>query len=80
MLQGDATSKNWVVWCRSKRKGNEELEERFNEDGREVFQKKFGGGRQKMNKKKRRQERAERDEAKDGGGGAMWGHIRMQGT
>jgi hypothetical protein len=41
------TSKNWVVWCRSKKKGNEELERLLSEDGREVFQGKCGGGEAK---------------------------------
>ena len=41
------TSNNWVVWCRSRKKGNEELEQLLSEDGREVFQGKCGGGEAK---------------------------------
>ena len=38
------TSKNWVVWCRSRRKGNEELEKHLSEEGRKVFHGKCGEG------------------------------------
>ena len=52
------TSKNWVVWCRSRKKGNEELEQFLSEDGREVFQGTridvWGGKRRETMSQKRR--------------------------
>ena len=41
------TSKNWAVWCRGKRKGNEELEEFLSDEGIKVFQGRCGGGKTK---------------------------------
>ena len=46
-LEEIRTSKNWVVWCRSRKKGNEELELLLSKDGRELFQGKCVGGEAK---------------------------------
>jgi hypothetical protein len=53
------TSNNWLIWCRSRRKGTEELEEHLSEEGR-VFHGKGGEG-----VKKGRGEPEEREEKKN---------------
>ena len=47
LSEGDENVEIWVVWCRSRKKGNEELERLLSEDGSEVFQGKCGGGEAK---------------------------------
>ena len=76
------TSKDWVVWCRIKKKGNEELEQLLSEDGREVFQGKCGGGEAKGEDESEEKEtrKGRTKKSRDGGGGATWGRIRMQET